>query len=81
MNIHPNGAIKGSPGTRGLRERLKCVREMRRMTQAALAEKIDLPSAEVSHWETGQRLPGSENLRKLCIALNVSADYLLDSHA
>ena len=44
-----------------------------------LAEKLELPPAEVSHWETGQRLPGAANLRKLSVALNVSADYLLDS--
>lgn len=75
----PEGAIKGTPGVEGLGERLKCVREMRRLTQADLAVKLEVPPAEVSHFETGQRLPGAKNLRKLCIALNVSADYLLDT--
>ena len=79
MTTYPNGAIKGHPGIAGLKERVKCVREMRRMTQKDLAEKLEIPPAEVSHWETGQRLPGAANLRKLSIALNVSCDYLLDS--
>lgn len=73
-------AIKGRAGTKGFGERLKCVREMRRMTQAELAARLKIPPAGVSHFETGQRLPGAENIRKLCIALNVSADYLLDCH-
>lgn len=81
MKEYPNGAIKGREGVEGFGERLKCVREMRRKTQADLAEKLEIPPAEISHFETGQRLPGARNIRKLCIALNVSADYLLDSHS
>lgn len=80
MSEYPNGAIKGKPGIKGFGERLKCVREIRRMTQADLEKKIGLPPSNVSHFETGERLPGADNLRKLCLALNVSADYLLDSH-
>lgn len=79
-NTYPDGAIRGQLGTKGLGARLKCVREMRNMTQVDLAKKMEVPPAEISHFETSQRLPGSENLRKLCIALNVSADYLLDTH-
>ena len=33
--------------------------------------------AAISHFETGQRSPSFENLRKLADALNVSVDYLL----
>jgi len=33
--------------------------------------------AAISHFETGQRSPSFDNLRKLSDALNVSVDYLL----
>lgn len=80
MKEYPSGAIKGAPGVKGFGERLRCVREMRRITHDALAEKLDTTSALIAHYEAGHRLPGCGALRELCLALNVSADYLLDSH-
>ena len=80
MKERPLAAIKGKPGTRGLSERLACVRQMRGLTQADLGRMARLQGQAVSHFECGRRLPSADNLRALCIALNVSADYLLDSH-
>lgn len=80
MNAAPSSAIEGKPGVAGLGERLQCVRLMRGMTQAALAKKTGLMKEAVSHFECGQRLPSANNLRKLSLALNTSADYLLDSN-
>lgn len=80
MNRPPE-AITGKPGMDGFAERLVCVRQIRGMTQAALAEATGLQPSAVGHFEQGQRIPCAANLRRLCIALNVSADYLLDSHA
>lgn len=77
----PSEAITGKPGMDGFAERLVCVREMRRMTQDRVAKATGLHPAAISHFETGHRIPCAANLRRLCIALNVSADYLLDSHA
>jgi transcriptional regulator with XRE-family HTH domain len=59
------------------KDRLRRVREARRMNQLDLATKTGLQPAAVSHFETGQRSPSFENLRKLADALNVSIDYLL----
>ena len=80
MNKIPQRAIKGKPGIEGFAERLQCVRQMRRLTQSELAEKTGLKAAAISHFETGQRKPSLKNLRALCMAMNVSADYMLDSH-
>ncbi|MEM9284044.1 MAG: helix-turn-helix transcriptional regulator [Verrucomicrobiota bacterium] len=59
------------------RDRLKKTRESREMSQSDLAEKTGLKPAAISHFETGQRAPSFENLRKLSDALSVSIDYLL----
>ncbi len=58
-------------------ERLKEIRELRKLTQAQLAEKSKIPSTSISHLESGSRKPSFDNLRKLGIALDVSTDYLL----
>ena len=47
------------------------------MSQADLADKTGLQPAAVSHFETGQRSPSFENLKKLADALSISVDYLL----
>jgi len=71
-------AIKGAEGIAGLPERIKCVREIRQLTQAGLADKLGCHVTHVSHWETGTQTPNAANLRALSIALNASVDYLLD---
>jgi transcriptional regulator with XRE-family HTH domain len=57
--------------------RLKNTREARGLSQADLAKKTGLQPAAVSHFETGNRSPSFDNLRKLADALGVSVDYLL----
>ena len=57
--------------------RLRAVREQRGYSQAELATKASLQPAAISHFETGQRSPSFENLRRLSDALDVSVDYLL----
>ena len=59
------------------KDRLKEMREFRGLTQADLAKKTGLQPAAVSHFETGQRSPSFDNLRKLADALAVSSDFLL----
>lgn len=80
MNETPTKAIAGKSGVRGFGERLKCVRKMRRMTQLELGQKSGMTADHISHFECGIRLPNAENLRAISIALNTSADYLLDSN-
>jgi transcriptional regulator with XRE-family HTH domain len=57
---------------------LKELRENRGLTQAELACMCGFESlAAISFWESGVRLPGAENIIKLCKALQCSSDQLL----
>lgn len=47
------------------------------LTQEALAEKGDMTTQFVSYAEAGKRAMRPENLLKVSLALEVSADYLL----
>ena len=47
------------------------------LTQEALAEKAELTTQFVSYAESGKRSMRPENLLKMALALEVSADYLL----
>lgn len=58
-------------------ERLKEVREEKKMTQTELGRKIGFKQAAVSGWELGTREPSYDVLLQLCYVLNTSADYLL----
>lgn len=69
-------ATKKEPSIFG--KRLKLVRQVRELTQEELEAKSKVPSAMISHFETGERQRASaDNLVKLAEALNVSIDYLL----
>ena len=58
-------------------KRLRFAREMREMTQAALAAKAGVDTSQIAHFESGGRLPSAENLKAVAKGLMVSADYLL----
>lgn len=58
-------------------DRLKAARELRRITQDRLAEKMGLPPSQISHYEAGSRKPSYDNLRSFCQVLRVNSDYLL----
>ena len=58
-------------------QRLKAARELREMSQGDLAKKTGLPPSAISHFETGNRSPSFDNLKRLADALNVPTDYLL----
>lgn len=53
-------------------------REMRKMTQDEVADKIGVARATYGRYESGQRECSFETLRKLANILCVSTDYLLD---
>lgn len=57
--------------------RLRRARENRQLKQADLARRTGLQPSAISQFETGQREPSPENLRKLAAALETSTDYLL----
>ena len=59
-------------------DRLRSARDnLRRMTQAELARAVGLPPSSIAHFESGNRKPSFDNLRKLANALNVTTDYLV----
>ncbi len=58
-------------------ERLKTARQVRGLGQAELAARSGLPTTSISHFESGNRKPSFDNLRRLAKALDASTDYLL----
>ena len=53
------------------------IQQLRRrkfLTQKALADAMEVHSAQVSSWERGEFRPNMENLRKMCEVLEVTPD-------
>ncbi len=57
--------------------RLKAARLRRDMSAAQLCQRAGIEQSHLSHFETGTRQPGADNLRKLALALDITADFLL----
>lgn len=57
--------------------RLRQLRKEKRLTQQQLAELIGVKNSVISFYEVGERIPSPDVLRKLALALHVTADYLL----
>ena len=47
------------------------------LTQKQIAELLNISEGNITNWKKGENLPSVEILYKLCIILQVSADYLL----
>lgn len=60
-----------------LGDRIKYVREKKNMTQKDLATKADLTIVQLSRYETNDRKPDPESLRRIVDALDTNGDYLL----
>lgn len=60
-----------------LAERLKTLRKQVQLTQAQIAEKLDISQQAYASWERGVKKPTQENLVKIAQVLNVSVDYLV----
>ena len=61
----------------GFGMRLRKARRERGFTQDRLGMECGACSGAVRAWEKGERLPNTYYLRGICIALHISADYLL----
>ncbi len=59
--------------------RIKAARKAAGMTQAELAEKLNLPFQSVSQWERGYRNPKYDTLKRIANALGCPLDALTDS--
>lgn len=64
-----------------LLDRLKELRAKTRLTQAELAQKLDVTQQAVGRWERGQTSPDYETLKRLSVLFDVSIDYLLDNQS
>lgn len=58
-------------------ERLAFAREVRGLTQAQLAERMEQHESLIGQYESMYRLPGYKNIIELCHALRISSDWLL----
>ena len=52
-------------------------RKIKNLTQAQLAEKLNITDRAVSKWETGKSLPDSSIMLELCDILNITVNDLL----
>jgi len=58
-------------------EMLRAARQHRDFTPEHLSQASGVDRTAISHFERGARDPSVDTLRKLAIALDVTADYLL----
>ena len=58
-------------------ERLGALRRERSLTQQALAETVGIHVSQMRRYEAGQSQPTLDVIRKLAVALSVSADLLV----
>lgn len=61
-----------------LGKRIKQAMQLKHMKQYELAEKTFITQTTISRYITGERTPDAINLKAICEALDVSADWLLD---
>ena len=59
-------------------ENLKKLREDHKLTQEALAEKINLSAKSLSQIELGNNFVSAETLEEICSALNIPPKTLFD---
>ena len=57
---------------------IRTARKSAGVSQKELAERLGAYQKDVSRWENGERTPSIEALARICIALGVSADEILE---
>lgn len=58
-------------------ERLKELRQEKKLSAKELGKKIHVSDTSVIRWENEQRIPSIEHLYNLAVFFDVSSDYLL----
>lgn len=76
---HYEGASTKERRKMNIHENIKKARKAAGITQKVLAAKLSVHQKDISRWENGERTPNVEALAGICIALNVSADTLLET--
>lgn len=57
--------------------RIKYLRQSRKLNQVQLADKLGVAKQSVSNWENDNIMPSVEMLEKIADFFNVTTDYLL----
>ncbi len=58
-------------------DKLKTLRKSKKLTQAELADRLEISKSSVTSYEQGRIYPSLDIFSKICATLNVSSDYLL----
>mgnify|MGYP005789402165 CR=1 FL=1 len=58
-------------------ENIRNARKAAGMSQAELAERLNVRQKDVSRWENGAHIPSLETFAEICRQLNASADEIL----
>jgi len=66
-----------SPREKIFSERLQTLRKTKKISQAALAKRLNLSQSAVAGWETQGKEPGMDTLTRLAELFGVTVDYLL----
>lgn len=79
MSIHRDNS-KNEAGTAPVTigEKVRFLRDNRKMTLAALSRATGLSDRAIRYIENGERTPGVDAVRKLAAALDVSTDYFME---
>src|SRR5271165_187617 len=75
--LYPGLVKKRIPAELNFNERLVSLRKDRGLTQQALADLVSMHISQIRRYESGQSQPTLDAMRKLAVALSVSADMLL----
>lgn len=59
-------------------DKIKYLRQSKKIDQTALAKKLDVSKQSISNWENGNILPSVDMLCQIADFFHVSTDYLLD---
>lgn len=64
-----------------LEEKLVALRKKKGLSQAELAEHMNVSRQAISRWEVGEAVPSTEKLKLLSQLYGVTVDHLLDDSA
>ncbi len=63
-----------------LADKIKVLRESKKITQSDLARTLGLSRSAINAWEMGLSIPSTQYIVELAKFFNVSSDYLLNIH-
>ena len=60
----------------GFAENFKSARIKNGLTQNQIAEKLNIDRSSIAHYESGDSVPSTKNIQKICDMLNLSFEEL-----